>query len=264
MGTLSESYNTILYLKFLQALLVCDDLNEFLGEADELGIEYHTVSLLEMFREIITAYTTNHSLPSDIERNAISFIHLNRFYSEEESKEEKSRRVEVCNDMISSINRSKGKEEYPFYPAFINHLYHGFLSRTWNHYLYANSPEAMKELFDSYIAIEYYILYSHTEILSDKEFMVFACEFLLNGGYLEAIQFLLDEVPELENDPVFIKRIRKILNENENLLHEYEGQPVSESDTYLEEGDDELIKDKYFWKLHKKVKAKLNRLPKDS
>ena len=34
MPAISETYSTLLYLKFLQALLVCDDLNSFLEEAD--------------------------------------------------------------------------------------------------------------------------------------------------------------------------------------------------------------------------------------
>jgi len=94
--------------------------------------------------------------------------------------------------------------------------------------------------------------------------MAFGCNFLLNGAYLESIEFLLDEIPELENDPVFIRRIRKILTENENLLSEAQGKPVAESESYLEEDDQQYIKDKYLWKLQRKVKKRINRLQKDS
>lgn len=263
MGEISETYSTILYLKFLQALLVCKDLNEFLEEADEFGINYNTIPVLEIFSQIVSAYTLEHSLPHTIENNVLGFINIQRFHRKEEQSEEHTRRIELCNQIISAINCSKGKKEYPFYPALINHLYHGFIFKTWNHYLYANSPEQMKDLFDSYISIEYYILYSHVEILNDQEFMVFACNFLLNGAYLEAIQFLLDEIPELENDPMFIARIRKILLENENLLSEYQGNPIEGSESYLEDEDEEYVKDKYFWKLHRKVKNRLKKL-KDS
>lgn len=263
MGTVDEAYTTILYIKFLQAVLVCKDLNEFLKEADELGIEYTSLPVLEIFQELIGAYTQDHSLSTSIENNVLQFISIHRFHSKEEAKEERLRRVELCNQIVSSINRSRGKEEYPFYPALINHLYHG-LFKTWNHCLYANNPSAMKELLDSYISLEYYVLYSHTELLDDQEFMLFGCSFLLNGAYLESIQFLLDEIPELENDPVFLQRIRRILTENENLLNEYQGSPVPESESYLEDGDEEYVKDKYFWKLQRKVKRRLNRLKKDS
>lgn len=263
MGEVSETYSTILYLKFLQALLVCKDITEFLEEADEFGIDYKTVSVLEIFSQIIGAYTTEHSLPRDIENNVLNFLSIQRVPNENEEKEERSRRIEICNGIISCINRSKGKPEYPFYPSLINHLYHGFIFKTWNHYLYANSPDQMKDLFDSYISIEYYVLYSHAEILNDQEFMLFACNFLLNGAYLEAIEFLLDEIPELENDPIFIARIRKILIENENLLSEYQGNPIEGSESYLEDEDEEYVKDKYFWKLHRKVKKRLTKL-KDS
>ncbi len=264
MPEINETYSTILYLKFLQAMLVCEDLNEFLKEADELGIDYNSISLLEMFREIIEAYTTNHSLPSTIEANAASFVQMSRFSCPEEEKENKSKRVQICNDIVMKLNNSKGKEEYPFYPALINHLYHGIIFRTWNHFLYAKSPNEMKSLFDSYISIEYYIFYSHTELVKDSEFLAFGCSFLLNGAYLEAIEFLLDEYPELENDPVFINRIRKILVENENLLSEYQGTPIKGSESFLEDEDEEFVKDKYFWKLHKKMKIKLNKLKRDS
>ena len=75
---------------------------------------------------------------------------------------------------------------------------------------------------------------------------------------------MLDEIPELENDPVFIRRIRKILTENENLLSEAQGKTVAESESYLEEDDQQYIKDKYLWKLQRKVKKRINRLQKDS
>lgn len=264
MSTIDETYNTILYLKFLQALLVCDNLNEFLNEADELGISYDSVPVLEMFDEIVGAYTLEHSLPFTIENNVLNFVSMQRFCVQDDSVEEKRKRTQICNHIISCINGSKGKKEYPFYPALINHLYHGIVFKTWNHYLYANSPDEMKALFDSYISLEYYVLYSHTEALSEQEFMMFGCSFLLNGAYLEAIQFLLDEIPELANDSTFIKRIRKILTENENLLSEYQGSPIAESDSYLEDGDEEYVKDKYFWKLQRKVKKRLNRFRKDS
>jgi len=264
MPVISETYSTLLYLKFLQALIVCDDLNSFLEEADELGIDYKSFPLLEMSREIVGAYTTEHSLPHTIEKNVVNFISIHRSVAQEKIGEEKSKRIELCNQVITSVNQSRGKKEYPFYPALINHLYHGIISNIWNHYLHANNPEAMTTLLDSYISLEYYVLYSHAELLSDQEFMAFGCNFLLNGAYLESIEFLLDEIPELENDPVFIRRIRKILTENENLLSEAQGKPVAESESYLEEDDQQYIKDKYLWKLQRKVKKRINRLQKDS
>ncbi len=264
MSSIDEIYSTLLYLKFLQALLVCEDLKSFLEEADELGIDYKSISLLEMFNEIVGAYTKEHSLPFSIENNVTSFVNISRFSKPEEDRQDKAERFQICNQIISSINESRGKKEYPFYPTLINHLYHGIISRTWNHFLYANNPEAMKKLFDSYLSIEYYVLYSHAEIVNDQEFMAFGCSFLLNGAYLESIEFLLDEIPELENDSIFIQRVRKILLENENLLSEYQGNPVASSESYLEDDDEGFVKDKYLWKLHNKVKKKINRLKKDS
>lgn len=263
-AVISETYSTLLYLKFLQALLVCEDLNSFLLEAEELGVDYKSIPLLEMFRDIVGAYTTDYSLPAFIENNVTGFMNISRFSMPEEDNQNRTKRFEICNQIIAHVNGSKGKSEYPFYPSLINHLYHGIISRTWNHFLYANNPDAMKKLLDSYLSIEYYILYSHTAILQDQEFMAFGCNFLLNGAYLESIEFLLNEIPELENDPLFIKRIRKILLENENLLNEYQGNPIEGSESYLEDGDEEFVKDKYLWKLHHKVKKKVNRVQKDS
>lgn len=255
--------STIFYLKFLQALLICDDLKEFLKEAEELEIDYTSIPLIEIFRDLIKAYTLNNSLPETISRNVIEYVNVCRFHSDTETKEETSKRFSVCNDIINYMNISKDKPEYPFYPSLINHLYRG-LFRPWNHFLYANNPEGMQQLLNSYLSLEYYVLYSHTELLGDIDFMAFGCSFLLNGAYLESVEFLLQDIPTLANDPTFLRRIRKILKENENLLKEYQGNPVASSDSYLEDEDTEYVTDKYFWRLHNKVKKKIEKCSKDS
>jgi len=254
----------IFYLKFLQALMVCDNVNDFLREAKELGIHYDSIPLLEIFKDIVGAYTSSWSLPSHITKNIFDYIGVCRYHSDEETKEETSRRFELCNDIINDLNTSKTKPLYPFYPNLIDKIYRSFVARMINHVAYNTNPIGMQEFLDSFVSIEYYVLFSHSHLLEDSEFMQFGCSFLLNGTYLEAIDFLIREIPELANDAIFLKRTRKILTENENLLSEYEGNPVSSSDSYLEEDDTEYVTDKSFWKLHNKVKKNIARYQKDS
>lgn len=259
-----EADSTMFYLKFLQALMVCDNMREFLEEAKELGIHYTSIAVLQTFKEIVDAYTSSWSLPSNISRNVIDYVSVCRFRSDEETKEETAKRFDVCNDIINAINSSQGKPLYPFYTTIINQVYHGFVSKALNHIAYARNPEWMEEFLNSLLSLEYYVLYSHSHLLQDSEFMEFGCSFLLNGTYLEAVDFLLRDIPELSNDPIFLRRIRKVLTENENLLSEYNGNPIDGSDSYLEDDDTEFVADKDFWKLHDKVKKKVERYQKDS
>ncbi len=264
MNYMDTKDSTIFYLKFLQALMVCDNIPDFLKEAEELELNYTSLALLETFRDIINAYTSSWSLLSNITRNIFDYISFCRYQSDEETKEETKKRYALCNDIINALNTSKDKEEYPFYPNLINKIYRNFIPRMINHAAYASNPSGMQEFLNSFLIIEYYVLYSHSHLLEDTEFMAFGCSFLLNGTYLEAIDFLLDEIPELASDTIFLKRIRKILTENENLLSEYEGKPVPGSDSYLEDDDEQYVSDKSFWKLHNKVKKKIVRYQKDS
>lgn len=254
--------STAFYLKFLKALMVSEDLPAFLQEADELGIHYQSVPLLEMLRDLVKGYTYEHSLPPQIADCIYNFVGICRFIADTDEEDRKLRWA-VCNEILGLLNESKGKEEYPFYPSLINHFYSGKLARLWNHLLYQGDSELGKQKLDTFTNLEYYILYSHTELLDEEEFLSFICDFLLNGSYLEIVQSLMRELPKLKQDAYFLKRVRRVLTENENLKQEYEGNPT-DSEYELDEDDDDIVKRKSFWRLHNKVKRKVASFYKDS
>ena len=125
-------------------------------------------------------------------------------------------------------------------------------------------PEEGKEIVRTFAATEYYILYSHSSLLADEEFMGVGANFLLNGAYLMCIENLLKQYPELGESPLFLERTSKILDYNDALMDEYQGKPNSDADCTLEPGDEEDMQDKNLWKEHNKVKKKVNQLKKDS
>ncbi len=256
---------TIFYLKFLQALFCQKDIVDFLEEAKELGIHTTSIPLLEITRDLVKAYTKGYSLPEEISYNIFYFVQEGRFAQEEEdSLEEKKVRCDVCNEIISAINSSKGKREYPFFPALINHFYINLVERTLSHAAYNQNPESLKDFLRDCTSIEYYILFSHTSLVEEKDFMSYGWNFLLNDVYLHCVQLLLRDIPLLRKDETFLGRVSVILDYNDALKREADGHPDENCDCTLEEDDSEIVNSKAFWKLQKKLKQKVLRYQKDS
>lgn len=258
----NEEDATIFYLKFIQSIMCQECLEEFLEEAEEFGIQYTSIAVLEMIRDLVKAYTEKTSLPEEISKNIFQFVSHCRFV--EEDSEGKKRRFQVCNEIIESLNRSRNYPRYPFYESIINYFYTNLVERTLVHARLSVDKENMEEELRACVVMEYYILYAQGPLVSEEEFMSFGVNFLLNDSYLGIVRNMLIKLPKLRKDHIFLKRTSKILDYNEDLLAEAEGHPDPNSDCTLDEGDTDIVQDKDFWKLHNKVKMKVARYQKDS
>ena len=226
----NEKDCTIFYLKFIQAMMCQTDLDDFLKEADELGIHYTSLPVLEMMRDLVKAYSNGYSLPKEIKDNIFSYLQRARYVQEEESLENHAKRFSLCNDIIRVLHDSMRSPEYPFYVSFIRRFYPNPIKSLIMQLRSITDPEEGKEIVRTFAATEYYILYSHSSLLSDEEFMGVGANFLLNGAYLMCIENLLKQYPELGESPLFLERTSKILDYNDALMDEYQGKPNSDAD----------------------------------
>ncbi len=256
MDLLKEKDATIFYMKFLKTILVTKDLKETLRMAQELGIDYTSVELLKMLRDLIKAYTQETSLPLEANNNIYEYLNLCRFSFDDTHSE----RVELCNEIIALLNVSKGKPPYPLYPSMINSYFENFMERIHHHVLYAVNPESEELLLSSVAELEYLILFLHSTLIDDEEFAFDISEDLvLSLEYLLATNHLLREDPTLLRDKLYLSRLRYILKNNDLLLQEYQGKPDDDCIFELDDEDEAIIKDKKFWKLHTKIKKKVEK-----
>ncbi len=257
--------NTLVCLKFIQSMLVQQDVKEFLEEAKNEEFDYTSIAMLQLTRDYVKALTMDYSLPDDVKYNVESYVSTCRFevFNQEESEDERKKRFEISNDIVCLIHGSYGKEPYPYFPSLINHFYPHSFSRTLMHLQYLSNTDIIKEQLCMLTTLEYYILLSHL-ILEDEEFMEIGVAFLLQDSYFIGVTALLDSYPYLEDNPTFLKRVKKILTYNEELLAIYHGAPEESSDYYLEESDMDIVGDRRFWKQHQKLKKKMAKLKKGS
>lgn len=260
---LNTEYNaTIFYLKFLKAVLVTKNLPDLLKMAEELGIDYKSLELLKMLRDLVSSYTKNNSLPHEVNQNLYNFINICRF---EVNTDDRKERFSVCNDILGSINSSQDKEPYPLYQTMIGAYYPNLFEYFLNYALYVEEPDIIKEVLSSATELEFLILLFHSSIIEGEEFVYEISEdLILSLIYLLASDHLLREYPELLKDKLYLSRLNYILKNNEMLLEQYNGTIEEDCIFELGDGDEEMIKSKEFWKLHQKVKKKVLKAQKDS
>ena len=260
---LNNEYNaTIFYLKFLRAIFVTNDLNELLRMARELGIDYTSLELLKMLRDLVIPYTQNNSLPEVSVQNLYNYLNICRFDIDEDDKKE---HFEICNEILGYLNASKDKVQYPLYQSMINSFYYNFFERIKYHALFVAEPEIVTPILSSAAELEYLALFFHSEIIEDEAFEEDISEdLILSLTYLLAIDHLIREYPSLLKDKLFLSRLSYILNNNELLLKEHNGNPNDDCLFELAPDDEAALKDKKFWKLHQKIKKKVLKAQKDS
>ena len=255
---------TLFYLKFLQNVMIQEDLGDFLDEAEELGIQYTTLPFLELTRDLVKAYTKHTRLPLKINDNLFYFVGKCRFISEKETSSNRKRRFQLCNEIVEAIHDSSFKPQYPFYQSLANYFYLNPVERALYCARLSLEEEGAKQQIRALAGSEYYILYSQSTLVTEEEFIEFAVNYLLNFGYLRVVRNLLQKIPKLRHDEVFLTRTKKVLDLNDQLLEEAKGNPILECECTLEEDDKEIVENKSFWKLQEKVKRKVANYQKDS
>ena len=245
---------TIFYLKFLQTMLCQEDISAFLKEVEEFGVSTSSIALLELLKELIYQYTQSTSLPEEVVKNVYYFVNEHRFQEEQEGRKE---RCEVCNEIINLLNRSTSFPAFPFYQSLVNRYYTSPLQRLNEHLSLITEPGRVKRDMSNFTAYEYLIFLSHTYLVSEEEF-------LLNDVYLVCIPILLSEIPKLKDDVVFQRRVNYVLKCNEALSAIEKGAEDEAFPYELDAGDEAILHNKMFWKLHRKLKTKMKRYRKDS
>jgi len=253
---------TKFYLKFLSAIFVTEDLNMLLTTAEQLGIDYSSIELLKMLKDLVVPYTLNNSLPDNVNQNIFSFVSICRDCGLEEDKKE---RYGICNDIIGLINSSLTKPPYPLYQAMINSYYPSFMKRFKNHISFLVEPGNIKTLMSHITEIEYLVLLFHSTTIENNDFLyLYSEDFVLSFPYLFAINHLLREEPNLLDDELFCSRLNFVLRNNEQLLKVHRGKMVEDCMFDLIPEDEETLGNKAFWKLNKQVKKKVLKVQKDS
>lgn len=262
MDLTDEKNATIFYLKFLKAIIVTQDLKSLLDMAENLGIDYTSVELLKMLEDFTRQVTASYSLPEESAHNIYSFLNICRFTCRE--AENQPERIELCNSIIGYLNSSKTNPPYRMYEMMINSYYVAFLDQLKFHISYALNPDAIKLLLSSVVELEYLILFMQSNLVEIDEFIEdFGEDLVLSQIYLLATDHLIREYPELLRDKTYVGRLRFVLDNNEMLLREHQGQPAEECVYELDSDDTDALEDKRFWKLHHKIKKMVNRAQKN-
>lgn len=212
-----ESYYSF---KVCQMLIANSDLDEWVYNNPSLC----TSGFLMFFSIFINKLVSNNFMSPIMKSNALNFLNLVRFNDNYDIDKlddvSKEIRFGIINELIRKINLQDGLNYLLYYRQ---EMY----KRTNNKDYLINSNddyimENESKLLDS-IMFDHFVLLSHSNGIDDTEFDDdFLPELVLDDRYLETINCILEEYPNLFFDNVFFNRYHKTINnllKNENNMY---------------------------------------------
>lgn len=178
------------------------DIKESNYEYDKI---YFDLVVMDYLKTVIEELTKKNLLSKKVQDNIKCYLLKARDYKDEDRKD----RIDIINDVLSLLNSQEKDNSLVFY---VTELY----KRTNDkNYIYRASRKEIIEKIDRVhesIVSDYLILTTHNNTTSEEEFNNnFLEKFVSSDVYMESLNVLLNEMPQLFNNKVFYNRVMDVL-----------------------------------------------------
>ncbi len=171
----------------------------------EYGDLYFDLVVMDYLKTVIEELTKNNFLSKKVKDNIKTYLLKARDYKDEDRKE----RIDIINDILTLLNGQEKDNSLVFY---VSELYKRTNDKK---IIYRATKEQIREKIDRIhesIVNDYLILTTHNITTTEEEFKNnFLDKFVCSDVYVESINVLLSEIPQIFNDKVFYERVMNVL-----------------------------------------------------
>lgn len=189
------------YYAYKMALSIPFDMKEVDFKYED---HYFDLTIMEYLKDIISEFTKKDLFSKKVKDNIKNYLLKARDFKDDKRKE----RIDIINDILSLLNNQQKDYSIGFYSLQL------CLRRNSKKYLFTKNEEIISEIENVHGSIvnDYLVLGTHFETMSEENFKkYFLDKFIMSGFYVESINVLLDEMPQLFNNSTFYNRVMDIL-----------------------------------------------------
>lgn len=191
-----------IYYLCKMAFSIAFDIKDKAYEYDNI---YFDLVVMDYFKQLTKELTKNNFLSKKVKDNIKNYLMKARDYKDEYRTE----RIHIINDILSLLNGQEKDHSLVFY---ISELYKRTNDKK---YIYsASRSEIMNEIDRVHegIVCDYLILTTHNSKTSEEDFQNnFLEKFICSSVYIESVNTLLNEMPQLFSNKVFYKRVMDVI-----------------------------------------------------
>lgn len=185
----------------------------FIIDTMEITDEFYEIGLLENMRVVLTILSKEESVSNKLKENMFKFLSNGRDIRDEN----REKRLEIINNMITVLNKSKEDEELTFYREELVKRSGDIKYRA----KYDNDIiRDQMDLVDKSIGFDIAVLEALIETTSDEDFIKnYLPDLIDNAFYLNSINAIMIECPSLFQNQTFYNRNICVLNSlNEKIV----------------------------------------------
>jgi len=199
-----NSLGEYLDFKFIQMIMVSEDINDELKECEKVIFKDTFVLSLQKF---IDTFVVSNTLEKTFLNNLIELIS----YIKENSGLPKQEYNSIYNDMKSKINVSdcSNTVEYFIDNYFFRFYGHGIIKNICNKEKYLNMRYMLKDIVSKDYNYLVYLVAS-----TEEYFMDVLPDLMIDETFLLSINQIVHEYPAIVNDVNFLKRLRMVVEAN--------------------------------------------------
>lgn len=189
------------YYVYKMAFSIPFDIKESNYEYNEI---YFKLNVMDYLKEIVKELSKENLFSKKVKDNIKNYLLQARDYKDKDRKE----RIDIINDILSYLNTQEKDNSLDFYASQL------YLRRNSKRYLFARIDDIIREIDNVHnsLVCDYLILGTHLESMSEEIFKKhFFQKFIESKVYIESINSLLDEMPQLFNNSTFYKRVMDVL-----------------------------------------------------
>lgn len=193
-----ENYYYYYCFKLIQSIIYNIDKDD----KSDLDCYFQNVSFLEDFKATILAAYKNNSIDEDVKFSLFNKM----MYIRDINDENRDKRINIINEIIYTLNSFSQNRTSNFY-------FTEYWKRNYGRYNLKKiivEIEQLKNLILESICYDIQVLYTHSNKVSDNEFLDLVPLFKEDDIYFLSISAMFYEMPELFKDELFYKRFKLI------------------------------------------------------
>lgn len=205
-----KEYQDICYIEKFLMFIIYENTRSAYKELDWL----YDIKILDSFKAVIKILGKHGCIRPEIKNNIYNILMYGRNIIDEYYKQ----RIELINETIGILNSMEEQDYLRFYSGQL--AYRVRDGKKLKKLVIEDIKNSIPFIEES-ICTDYAVLYSHSEDITDEEFVKECLPELINNGYYyESLNILLKECPSLFKDEIFIDRMNSVIEMNKN-LHPY-------------------------------------------
>lgn len=204
-------YSNYSLFKVNEMITVEKDITDIIKESPE----FSSIWFLEQFLSFVEQLSSGNILVGDMKRNILNYVNsVLDMEFDNDTKENKVKRIDLINKIIRTLNNQIKDKSIDFYRV---EMYKRSNCKSYLNSFKIDDNEilAEKEALFASIKFERIILYTHSNEVSDQDFVdKYLFEIVDNNMYYAAINCMLMECPEVFLDKIFYDRFLTVMDIN--------------------------------------------------